>query len=185
MKKPKRISVSFVEGDWKNILIELGESSRYTGKIRKQLPKKPLVAKKLTKAERLREKEKSPLTKIAEAYRIKQVQTRGLYEKIAERAVKEMKVQYTIQRIFFYENSFYLGDIYLPEYKILLELDGSHHYTPEGMVADETRTNNLLKLGVNKVVRIPNSRCTTEYIKGQLLEAINSIPTYEVEETGV
>ena len=49
----------------------------------------------------------------------------------------------------------YIVDFYSAEVKLIIELDGSGHYTEEGMASDKERTEFLEQYGL-KVIRIPN-----------------------------
>ena len=74
----------------------------------------------------------------------------------------------------------YIADFYCAEANLVIELDGSGHYTEEGKEYDEQRTVFLEEYGIN-VLRIPNTeinnnfRNVCEYIdritKGLLKEA--------------
>ena len=50
----------------------------------------------------------------------------------------------------------YIADFYCAEAKLVIELDGSGHYTKEGKQYDEERTAFLEEYGL-KVIRIPNT----------------------------
>ena len=50
----------------------------------------------------------------------------------------------------------YIADFYCAQAKLVIELDGSQHYTDENLLRDEQRTAFLKTLGV-KVVRILNT----------------------------
>ena len=50
----------------------------------------------------------------------------------------------------------YIADFYSASAKIVIELDGSGHYTDEGIAYDEERTKFLEEYGL-KVIRIPNT----------------------------
>ncbi len=49
----------------------------------------------------------------------------------------------------------YIADFYCAEAKLVIELDGSEHYTAEGKQHDKERTAFLEEYGL-KVIRIPN-----------------------------
>ena len=51
----------------------------------------------------------------------------------------------------------YIADFYCAEAKLVIELDGSGHYTKEGQQYDETRTKFLAEYGL-QVLRIPNEK---------------------------
>ena len=65
----------------------------------------------------------------------------------------------------------YIVDFYCPEEKLIIELDGQGHFTPEGKTLDAWRDETLTNLGY-KVLRFEN----IELFKnpGGLLEAIKS-----------
>ena len=50
----------------------------------------------------------------------------------------------------------YIADFYCAQAKLVIELDGSQHYDPKGMVADQIRTEKLEDRGL-EVIRIPNN----------------------------
>ena len=50
----------------------------------------------------------------------------------------------------------YIVDFYCAEAKLIIELDGSEHYTEGGMEHDEERTAFLKEYGL-KIIRIPNT----------------------------
>lgn len=49
----------------------------------------------------------------------------------------------------------YILDFYCPEQKLAVELDGKHHFTPEGRMVDEERDSYLLLMGI-RVLRFEN-----------------------------
>ena len=56
----------------------------------------------------------------------------------------------------------YIVDFYCAKAKLVLELDGSEHYTQEGKIKDEKRTKYLEKYGLT-VVRILNKDINTNF----------------------
>ena len=50
----------------------------------------------------------------------------------------------------------YIADFYCAEAKLVIELDGSQHYTDENTKKDTIRTNVLEQFGL-RVIRIPNN----------------------------
>lgn len=50
---------------------------------------------------------------------------------------------------------YYIADFYCPSEKILIELDGQHHYLPEGIKKDKERDEHLEMFGI-KVLRFEN-----------------------------
>ena len=65
----------------------------------------------------------------------------------------------------------YIVDFYCPERKLVIEIDGSQHYSEPGMAKDILRDNHLFDLGL-KVIRF-SAREVMENLEG-VLEGINS-----------
>ena len=63
----------------------------------------------------------------------------------------------------------YIADFYCSSAKLVIELDGSQHYEPEGLLSDKIRTELIQSRGIT-VIRIPNNvifsdfRSVCEYI---------------------
>ncbi len=51
----------------------------------------------------------------------------------------------------------YIVDFYCPKARLVVEIDGSQHYEPDGIAHDETRTRFLESRYGVKVIRIPNN----------------------------
>ena len=72
----------------------------------------------------------------------------------------------------------YIADFYCAEAKLVIELDGSHHFTEDGKQYDAERTRFLEGYGL-KVVRIPNGevgrnfRGVCEYIDGLVRQSLS------------
>lgn len=49
----------------------------------------------------------------------------------------------------------YIADFYCPEKKLVVEIDGAHHYTEEGMKYDKEREEYMTQFGI-KTVRFDN-----------------------------
>ncbi len=65
----------------------------------------------------------------------------------------------------------YVLDFYCPEEKLAVELDGAHHFTPEGLQHDEKRDAFLKRRGIT-VLRIENEKVFKN--TGQVLDYIQS-----------
>ena len=74
----------------------------------------------------------------------------------------------------------YIVDFYCPAAKLIIELDGSQHYTKNGMEYDEVRTE-ILEIYNLKVLRIPNIDVDTNFygicqmIDEEIKNRINSL----------
>ena len=56
----------------------------------------------------------------------------------------------------------YIADFYCHEARLVIELDGSQHFTPEGMTYDEARTRVLNAYGLT-VLRFTNHQIDSEF----------------------
>ena len=74
----------------------------------------------------------------------------------------------------------YIADFYCAEAKLVIELDGSRHYTEEGKQYDEERTAFLEEYGLT-VIRIPNTeihknfRGVCEYIDHLVEQSLSQL----------
>ena len=71
----------------------------------------------------------------------------------------------------------YIADLYCPSLKLVIELDGSGHFTPEGLEYDKTREEFMNSLGI-KTIRFNNNDVMTN-IEG-ILERIKRIINNEL-----
>lgn len=55
----------------------------------------------------------------------------------------------------------YIADFYCHEHKVVIELDGSQHFTTEGLRKDEQRSMRLSELGI-EVLRFDNRQVLSE-----------------------
>jgi very-short-patch-repair endonuclease len=56
----------------------------------------------------------------------------------------------------------FITDFYCASAKLVIELDGSQHYTPEGLAYDQGRTEIFNRLGID-VIRFTNRQIDTEF----------------------
>ena len=92
---------------------------------------------------------------IANKYKRELTKNKTDAEKIFEYILDKLKVEYKSQHIIYYGKSFYIVDFFFPKHKLIIEVDGKHHYTPEGLTKDVKRDKTLNKLGY-KVKRFRN-----------------------------
>ena len=79
----------------------------------------------------------------------------------------------------------YIMDFYCPAEKLAIELDGQHHYTPEGKKADQERDTFLAEYGI-KVLRFENKEVMqnmTEVLQ-KIKDTINHSPSFLKEGAG-
>ena len=95
-----------------------------------------------------KKKTKKPdLKVIANKYRKDLMLNRTNAEKVFAYILTQLKVTYKEQYILYTKRSFYIVDFYLPVHRIIFEVDGKQHYTPEGLVKDNLRDNTIATLG--------------------------------------
>ena len=66
---------------------------------------------------------------------------------------------------------YYIADFYCPSERLVIELDGKHHFTPEGKEKDLERDNHLKELNI-KVLRFENKEVVNHLTK--VLKAIKA-----------
>jgi very-short-patch-repair endonuclease len=64
---------------------------------------------------------------------------------------------------------YFIADFYCPSEKLIIELDGKHHFSPEGIEKDRERDEHLKELGI-KVLRLENKE-----VLNNLSEVLKSI----------
>lgn len=79
-------------------------------------------------------------------------------EKKFKAVLKALNVKYEYQHIIFIDNwHFYIVDFYLPDYNVVVEIDGNFHNIYGHKAKDRKRTDNLKKLAkVKNIIRIAN-----------------------------
>lgn len=71
---------------------------------------------------------------------------------------------------------YYIADFYCPSERLLIELDGKHHFTPEGKEQDQERDEHLEELGI-QVLRFENKE-----VLENLTQVLKSIKSYFQDE---
>lgn len=112
------------------------------------------------------------IIKIAENFRKDLLQKKTKYERNVASVLSELGIKFIEQQIFYYKYSFYIVDFYLPEYKIVIEVDGRQHRIRENRIKDYKRTQHLKWLGVKEVIRIDNSLCDKKFLRRLLTKKI-------------
>ena len=69
-------------------------------------------------------------------------------------------LRYTVRRQHVFEK--YIADFYIPAVGLVIELDGSQHYTSDGLKYDAIRDDFLTRHGL-KVIRIKNERIRNDF----------------------
>ncbi|MFL5728994.1 MAG: endonuclease domain-containing protein [Cytophagaceae bacterium] len=68
----------------------------------------------------------------------------------------------------------YILDFYCPSEKLAIELDGAHHFTPEGRIYDKQRTRFLADHNI-RVIRFENDQVLhqTDYVLDRIRQAFS------------
>lgn len=87
----------------------------------------------------------------------------------------ELGIKYEYQKVYFVGFSFYIVDFYLPQYNVVVEIDGQQHYTYNAKIYDRLRTDNLVHLhGIKRVIRFDNKDLTVDtFVKERLLKELD------------
>lgn len=110
--------------------------------MEKKLKEKIIVVKKIgTKAQRRAK------YILANKYRRELVKNQTNPEKVFQYILDQLGVKYKFQFIVYPEKSFFILDFFIPEYNLIIEVDGKHHYTQEGLTKDSERDNLLVAMG--------------------------------------
>jgi len=70
--------------------------------------------------------------------------------------LRQEKIKYEFQKIFFHGKSFFIADFYIPSKHIIVEIDGGYHDSSEQMLKDNKRTIALRQLGIRSILRLSN-----------------------------
>lgn len=112
------------------------------------------------------------LTDSAKFNKAKLTQTATNAEKKFIGILKSNDIKYEFQKICYYEDKYYIVDFFIPESKIVVEIDGRYHDNSKQQADDELRTRRLIKLcGVSRVIRFTNNELdNVEKVVGKLRE---------------
>lgn len=88
------------------------------------------------------------------------------------RFLDEFSFNYKFQRPFKHKGRFVIVDFYLPDHKIVIEIDGEYHNDPAQIMSDRDRTNTLIKANhIRQVVRFTNN----EVLNGTKRELLQKV----------
>ena len=73
-------------------------------------------------------------------------------EQIFKDALSCLDIKYNFQKIFIVNDKGYIVDFYLPDYLMVIEIDGDNHYENIQDQKDQKRTEDLLSL--NKIIHV-------------------------------
>lgn len=95
-------------------------------------------------------------------------------EKILKIKLNNLKIKYEFQKIISWNDMFFIVDFYLPEYHLIIEVDGYYHDDSKQKYKDLSRTKRLGELGFNKILRIDNIQAKN-IMEKDLLKKIKAI----------
>jgi very-short-patch-repair endonuclease len=84
----------------------------------------------------------------------------------------ETKHKFKVQEIFVFDNFYYIADFWLPKCRIILELDGQHHYCDWVQEDYDCKRDNRLRKhnrGNIEVIRVPNDCVSNTKFQESLL----------------
>ena len=128
----------------------------------------------LRRAERKQKKQPIKVNKpipveVAEEYRLIKIQEQTPSEQITKINLKILGYKYVFQYVVWARpDKFYIGDFYLPELGLILEIDGEYHNDRAQQIKDNKRTTEIEAKGY-KIVRMTNGQCgNTDYHRQKL-----------------
>lgn len=87
--------------------------------------------------------------------------------------LRELNVAYEFQKIYYTGMGYYIVDFYLPDYNIIIEIDGSQHLNSFNSRKDRLRTENLIYIHkIKRIIRFNNDETVvdTDYKTKLILE---------------
>ena len=120
-------------------------------KIQLYAPANPLMNRefKKHKARLKRKKAKKATEKTIKGFQAELKDRATPAEKQFKKILNSIHIAYDFQRIIRSKKQHYIVDFYLPEYHVVIEIDGGYHDNPEQIKKDEQRAKNLQ---ANKIV---------------------------------
>ena len=112
------------------------------------------------------------------------IQKSTIAEKIIKHKLKELDIKFEFQKIIKNNKYFRIVDFYIPEYNLILEIDGDYHLDKKQKESDEKRTYYLTLLGYNKILRIDNIKAKN-ISNNDLLILIKSVKPLKVNKSSI
>jgi len=106
------------------------------------------LKKRLDELKQIKLEAKERVKKLASNPSKAEIQVKYLLSKIG--------YKFDFQKIIDGDSYYYIVDFYLPKYKLVIEVDGEYHDTPEQKQKDITREKHLVSLGYTKIIRFKN-----------------------------
>lgn len=113
------------------------------------------ITKKAHKEKRLIKYSNKSIKERAESFRTRLVKNQTDSEKKFKAILKMLGIHYDFQKILYTERSFYIVDFYLPDYGIVIEVDGGYHEEEDQKIKDKMR-DAVVMAQVKRVYRFKN-----------------------------
>lgn len=100
---------------------------------------------------------KLSLSDIAASNRKKRLENTTESEILFANLLSKARIKHKREYVFYPKKSFYIADFYIPEVKLVIEIDGKYHEEDDQMIKDADRTSKLInECGVREVLRFKN-----------------------------
>lgn len=155
--------LKFTEEQLNNIKEFLPEELKALIEYKLSVFQKKENKKKLKKERKLNYKDQKTkeLIKRANEFRSNLISKQTDSEKILKAKLKSNSIKYEFQKIVFTKTSFYILDFYLPDYDLVIEVDGEYHFTLEQKTLDNKRSKDLKEIGYKRIRRLKNSEANS------------------------
>lgn len=98
-------------------------------------------------------------------------------EKAACKILSSLNIRYIKQYPINTGKKIYYADIYIPQLRLILEIDGGYHYTPDQKRKDENRSSGIRRLGLH-VYRLSNKDARSlQRVKAKILRRLRDMQT--------
>ena len=91
---------------------------------------------------------KRTIEDVMETFRNKNIKRNDEHEMKMKEILDELGIKYEHQKVMKVGDKFYIADFYIPKNNVIVEVDGSYHFTDEALMRDRERDNLFAKHGV-------------------------------------
>jgi very-short-patch-repair endonuclease len=124
--------------------------------------------------------DKSKLSSVCDFRKKKLKKNATKSELIFKAKLTSLKIKFRFQKAFI-KDYFCIVDFYIPFMKLVIEIDGEYHFTPEQIIKDNARTNYLVKKRGLNVLRYTNKQAE-EISCEDLLKKFKEIKQQNIEK---
>ncbi len=178
MEKEKRLRDLEEEVRLKRRLLQKAESAYLKAKRNYELVKYNGLSKRDYEARKRKELEDQKikhLYEVSKKYEKENKENATESEKKLRAKLQFNKIKYEFQKTFMGDNDWWIADFYLPEYNMIIELDGGYHTLENQKVKDRKKNKYFKKLGYI-VCRLKNEKAdkiSADELKGFLIKYFN------------